>query len=153
MARNDAGLLLVTSGVTGQLQNFSSQILQNSSHIDSSTDTNAVGVLSFLQIATSSGNRELQTSTEALGDLFGVLTTTALSASYKISTWITSVSIPFIHASSAILPREVRGTGLNFSSESRKLFFKVVARATAVLAALAGISFNNTMETLDFVCE
>lgn len=83
VARNNSGLLLVTSGVTGQLQDFSSQILQHGSHIDSSTDTNAVGILSFLQVASSSRNRELQTSAEALGDLLRVLTTTALSAAYK----------------------------------------------------------------------
>lgn len=99
MARNNAGLLLVTSGVTGQLQNFSSQILQHGGHIDSSTDTNAVGILSFLQVASSSRNRELQTSTEALGDLLRVLTTTALSAACKNLTCFPSISIPFMHPS------------------------------------------------------
>lgn len=101
MARNNAGLLLVTSGVTGQLQNFSSQILQHGGHIDSSTDTNAVGILSFLQVASSSRNRELQTSTEALGDLLRVLTTTALSAACKNLTCFSSISI--LHASKCTL--------------------------------------------------
>lgn len=84
MARNNAGLLLVTSGVTGQLEDFGSQILQNSGHIDCSTDTDTVRILSFLQVAASSGNRELQTSTEALGDLLRVLSTATLTTTYII---------------------------------------------------------------------
>lgn len=34
---NDTGLLVVTSGVTSQLEDFSSQVLKNGSEVDGST--------------------------------------------------------------------------------------------------------------------
>lgn len=40
MTRNDTGLLVITSSVTSQLENFGSEILKNGSEIDRSTSTN-----------------------------------------------------------------------------------------------------------------
>jgi hypothetical protein len=37
MTRDDAGLLIVTSGVTGQLEDFSSEVFQDSSEVNGST--------------------------------------------------------------------------------------------------------------------
>lgn len=37
MTGNDTGLLVVTSGVTGQLKNLSSEVLQDSSEVDGGT--------------------------------------------------------------------------------------------------------------------
>lgn len=37
MAGNDAGLLVVASGVTSQFENFSGQVLKNGSEVDGST--------------------------------------------------------------------------------------------------------------------
>ena len=40
MTGDDTGLLVVTSGVTGQLEDFGSQVLKNSGEIDGSTCEN-----------------------------------------------------------------------------------------------------------------
>ena len=37
MARNDTGLLVVTSGVTGQLEDFSCQVLEDCGEVDGCT--------------------------------------------------------------------------------------------------------------------
>ena len=37
MTRDDTGLLVVTSGVTGQLEDLSSQVLEDGSEVDGST--------------------------------------------------------------------------------------------------------------------
>lgn len=59
---NDTGLLVVTSGVTSQLQNFSSQVLQNCSEVDGSTGTNTLGVVALAQQTVDTANREGQAS-------------------------------------------------------------------------------------------
>lgn len=49
MPGNDTGLLVVTGGVSGQLENFGSQVLENGSQIDGSTSSNSLGVVALPQ--------------------------------------------------------------------------------------------------------
>lgn len=77
MARIDTGLLVVTGGVSGQLQNFSSQVLKNGSNIDWGSGSDAkqrdklesikmnlpLGVVSLAQQAVQTTDWELKSST------------------------------------------------------------------------------------------
>lgn len=47
MTGNDAGLLVVASGVAGQLEDFGSQVLKNRSEIDGRTSTNTLGIVAL----------------------------------------------------------------------------------------------------------
>ena len=47
MTRNDTSLLVITSSITSQLENFSGEVLKNSSKIDGSTSTNTRSKLDF----------------------------------------------------------------------------------------------------------
>lgn len=40
MTGDDTGLLVVTGGVSGQLEDFSSEVLEDGSEVDGSTGTN-----------------------------------------------------------------------------------------------------------------
>lgn len=62
VTRNDTGLLVVTSGVTGQLENFSSQVLQNSGEVNGSTGTDTLSVVTLTQQTVDTANREGQAS-------------------------------------------------------------------------------------------
>jgi len=60
MAGDDAGLLVVASGITSQLEDFGSQIFKNSCEIDRGTSTNTLSVVAFPQetVDTADGKRE-----------------------------------------------------------------------------------------------
>ena len=45
VARVDPGLLVVTCGVASQLENFGSEVLENSCKIDGGSSTNSLGVV------------------------------------------------------------------------------------------------------------
>jgi len=47
MTRNDTSLLVITSSITSQLENFSGEVLENSGEIDGSTSTNTRSKLDF----------------------------------------------------------------------------------------------------------
>jgi len=47
MTRNDTSLLVITSSITSQLENFSGEVLKNSGEIDGSTSTNTRSKLDF----------------------------------------------------------------------------------------------------------
>lgn len=59
---NDTGLLVVTGGVTGQLENFGSQVLEDSSEVDGSTGTNTLSVVALAEQTVDTANGEGQTS-------------------------------------------------------------------------------------------
>ena len=63
MTGDDPGLLVVTGGVTGQLQDLGSEVLQDSGHVDSSTVANLSGIVPLLHVAVDTRNRELNTRT------------------------------------------------------------------------------------------
>ena len=60
VTRDDTGLLVVTSGVTGQLEDFSSQVLEDGSEVDGSTGTDTLGVVALPEetVDTTDGERE-----------------------------------------------------------------------------------------------
>ena len=67
VAGHDAGLLVVSGGVTGQLKHLSGEVLKDGSQVHGGTGADAGGVLALLQEATDTAHGELQTSLGALG--------------------------------------------------------------------------------------
>jgi hypothetical protein len=59
---NDTGLLVVTGGVTSQLEDFSSEVLENGSEVDGSTGTNTLSVVALAEQTVDTTNGEGQTS-------------------------------------------------------------------------------------------
>ena len=64
---DDPGLLVVTSGVTGQLEDLSSQVLHDSCQVDGGTSTYALGIVALAQETVDTTHGELETSPAAAG--------------------------------------------------------------------------------------
>jgi hypothetical protein len=65
MARGDTLHLQILASVAGQLKNLSSQVLQDSSRVDSRSSTNtAIRLSPLLQLTMDTANRELKYSGE-----------------------------------------------------------------------------------------
>ena len=60
VARNDTGLLVVTSGIASQFKNFGGEILKDSSEVYGSTSTDTLGIVALAEQAvhTTDGERE-----------------------------------------------------------------------------------------------
>ena len=61
MAGDDAGLLVVTSSVASQLEDFGRKVLKDGSQIDGSTGTNALSVVALPQKTVDTTDRERET--------------------------------------------------------------------------------------------
>jgi len=61
VARDDTGLLVVTSGVTGQLEDLSSEVLKNSGEVDRGTSTDTLGVVALAEETVDTTDREGET--------------------------------------------------------------------------------------------
>jgi hypothetical protein len=59
---DDTGLLVVTGGVTSQLENLSGEVLEDSGEVDGSTGTNTLSVVALAEKTVDTANREGQTS-------------------------------------------------------------------------------------------
>ena len=60
VAGDDAALLVVASGVTGQFEDFSSKVLKDSSQVDRGTSTNALSIVALAQKTVDTANGEGQ---------------------------------------------------------------------------------------------
>ena len=61
VAGDDAGLLVVASGVSGQLENLSGQVLDDGGEVDGGASSDAASVATLLQEAVDASDGELQT--------------------------------------------------------------------------------------------
>ena len=61
MSWDNPGLLVITGGVTGQLEDLSSEVLKDSSQVDGGTSTHALSVVAFAQETVDTSNGELET--------------------------------------------------------------------------------------------
>ena len=59
---NDTGLLVITSGVASQLEDFGSEVLENGSEVDRSTSTDTLGVVALAEETVNTTDRERQAS-------------------------------------------------------------------------------------------
>jgi hypothetical protein len=62
MTGDDTGLLVITGGIASQLEDFSSEILENSSEVDGSTGTDTLSVVSLAEKTMDTTNGESQAS-------------------------------------------------------------------------------------------
>ena len=62
VAGDDPLLLVVLGSVTGQLEDLSDEVLEDSSHVDRGTSSNATCIASLLQVTSDTTNGELKTS-------------------------------------------------------------------------------------------
>jgi hypothetical protein len=60
---NDASLLVVTSGVAGQLEDFGSQVLHDGRQVDGGSGTDSLGVVSLAQQTVDTTDWELESGT------------------------------------------------------------------------------------------
>lgn len=58
---DDTGLLVVTGGVTSQLEDFSSEVLEDGSQVDGSTGTDTLSVVALAEQTVDTSNGEGQT--------------------------------------------------------------------------------------------
>ena len=59
---DDTGLLVVTGGVSSQLEDLSSQVLEDSSEVDGSTGTDTLSVVALAEQTVDTADGERQTS-------------------------------------------------------------------------------------------
>merc|ERR1712124_44724 len=76
---DDSALLVISGGVSSQLQNLSGEVLEDGSQVNWGAGSDSGGVLSSLQISPDSSNWELKTSLDRLGD--GLLSGLSFSSS------------------------------------------------------------------------
>lgn len=62
MTGNDTGLLVVAGSVTGQLEDFGSEVLKDGSEVDGSTGTDTLSVVALSEETVDTTNRESETS-------------------------------------------------------------------------------------------
>ncbi|KAI6748441.1 hypothetical protein HG530_015477 [Fusarium avenaceum] len=62
MTGNDTGLLVVAGSVSGQLEDFGSEVLENGSEVDRGTSTDTLGVVALSEKTVDTTNRECETS-------------------------------------------------------------------------------------------
>ena len=60
MSRDDSGLLVVTSGISGQLEDLSSEVLEDGSQVDWGTGTHSLGVVSLAEESVDATDGELK---------------------------------------------------------------------------------------------
>jgi len=58
VARDDTSLLVVTSGITGKLQNFSRKVFEHGGEVDRSTRTDTLSVVALSQETVDTADRE-----------------------------------------------------------------------------------------------
>jgi hypothetical protein len=61
MTWDDTGLLVVTSGISGQLENFGSEVLKNGSEVDWSTSTNTLSIVALSEQTVNTTDWECET--------------------------------------------------------------------------------------------
>ena len=62
MPGDDTGLLVITSGVTSQFENFSCEVLKDGSEVDWSTSTDTLSVVALAEQTVDTADGERQTS-------------------------------------------------------------------------------------------
>ena len=89
VAGDDAGLLVVASGVSGQLENLSGQVLDDGGEVDGGASSDAASIASLLEEAVDASNGELQTGLLGAGLRGGFLSgaSGALSSFSRHGDW------------------------------------------------------------------
>ena len=67
MPWDDSGFLVVSGGVTGELENFSGQVFKDGGQVDWGTGSDSFGVVTFSQKSMDSTDWELEASSAGSG--------------------------------------------------------------------------------------
>ena len=78
---DDAGLLVVAGGVSGELEDLSAEVLEDGGEVDTGTDSDAGGESALLQVAAHTSDGELKSSLGAGAS--GGSSTATLSLSFS----------------------------------------------------------------------
>ena len=62
VAGDDAGLLVVAGGVSGELEDLGSEVLEDGGEVDAGANSDALGVATLLQVASDTRDGELKSS-------------------------------------------------------------------------------------------
>ena len=65
VAGDNAGLLVVAGGVSGELKDLGAKVLEDGGHVDTGSHTDAGSVSTLLEVASQTGNRELKSGLAA----------------------------------------------------------------------------------------
>ena len=79
---DDAGLLVVAGGVSGELEDLSAEVLEDGGEVDTGSDSDTAGVSSLLQVPADTGDGELKSG---LGGRANALSASASSLSFSFS--------------------------------------------------------------------
>ena len=83
---DDAGLLVVASGVAGKLEDLGAEVLEDGGEVNPGTLPNALGVAALLQVPANTGNGELKTSLGGGANaLSGTTSSLSLSSGSRLS--------------------------------------------------------------------
>ena len=99
---NDSALLVVSGGVSGQLEHLGGEVLKDGSQVDWGTRSEAGGELPLLQVSADSSNWELKSCLGGLGHgLLSGLSLTLSSSAHRFSAfWVLWSSVSFARAPS-----------------------------------------------------
>ena len=67
MSRDDSGLLVVSGGVSGQLEDFSGEIFEDGGEVDWRTGSDSLGVVALSEHSVDSADGELESSSHRSG--------------------------------------------------------------------------------------
>jgi hypothetical protein len=67
VTRDDTDTLVITRGVSGELEDLSSQVLQDGSEVDGGSDTNTASILALLELTVETSDGEGQTGLVGAG--------------------------------------------------------------------------------------
>ena len=81
VAGDNAGLLVVAGGVSGELKDLGAEVLKDGGHVDTGSHTDAGSVSSLLQVAGQTGNGELKSSLAAGASALSGLSASSFSFS------------------------------------------------------------------------
>ena len=84
VAGDNAGLLVVAGGVSGELKDLGAKVLEDGGHVDTGSHTDAGSVSTLLEVASQTGNRELKSGLAAGASALSGLSAASFSFSCAI---------------------------------------------------------------------
>jgi len=81
---DDSTLLVISSGVTGKLEDLGTKVLEDGGHVDTGTDSGSLGVSTLLDVSVHSSDWELKSS---LGGRTDTLTSTSSTLTLTTSSF------------------------------------------------------------------
>ena len=113
VAGDNAGLLVVAGGVSGELKDLGAKVLEDGGHVDTGSHTDAGSVSTLLEVASQTGNRELKSGLAAGASALSGLSAASFSFSCEdrgvcvVVSVFHRVNIIVIVSTSSFLPSHI----------------------------------------------